>query len=132
MSWDLIKLGMNWAKDIGQFAHKIKDSYTTSETDMRKLHSELDARGMLLLQQQFPSFVWMDHWKIKMIGTAPQFYAIANSSDGTYNLIRGIPVHSTAISFLNYSDKKPIVSVVYDTNRDVIFYADRDVSRMNK
>jgi fructose-1,6-bisphosphatase/inositol monophosphatase family enzyme len=129
MDANLFTIANTWIRDISEMAHRIKKQYTIQQ--MKEFHTELDARGILLLKQAFKSFTWMDHSRIKVIGSTPQYYVVANSSDGTYNLLRGLPVHSCSISFMRKPNEEPILSVIRDTFRGDVFIADRQGVRLN-
>ncbi len=129
MDANLFKIGSNWVNEISAVAHRIKVQYSTSQ--IKEFHSELDTRGVLLLKDVFQSFTWMDHSKIKVVGTNPQYYVVANSSDGTYNLLRGLPIHACSISFMKKPDEEPILSIVKDTFRGDVFTTDKEGVRLN-
>jgi fructose-1,6-bisphosphatase/inositol monophosphatase family enzyme len=129
MDANLFRIGNNWLKEMSELALRIRDKYKVQQ--MKEFHSELDGRGVLLLKEAFSSFTWMDHWRIKVIGTSPQYYVVANTSDGTYNLLRGLPVHACSISFMKKPDEEPVLSLIKDTFRGDIFIADREGVRLN-
>jgi len=129
MDANLFGIGNNWLKEISEMAHRISRKYSVQEMD--KFHAELDGRGILLLKEAFTSFTWMDHHRIKVIGSTPQYYVVANTSDGTYNLLRGLPVHACSISFMKKPDETPVLSMIRDTFRGDTFIADREGVRLN-
>lgn len=126
---DLYKVSLNWAKEIASYAKKVREKYTVDQ--IKEFHTDLDTRGIMLLRDHFDSFTWRDHYRVKVIGSAPQYYIFANTSDGTFNFLRGIPVHSTVISFLPKINESPVLSVVMDTQTGDVFIADREGARMN-
>ena len=124
MDPNLVKFAEDWSKKVTERARKIRESYKPTVEDIAKFQNELDALGMHLVQQQFPSFVWMDHYRKRVVGTTPQFFIVANTSDGTYNLIKDIPVHAVSLSFLRDINKPPVLSYVYDTFNNKSYWAD--------
>lgn len=129
MDANLFRIGTNWVNEIAAMAHKIKGQYDSSR--MREFQDALEGRGFLLLKDAFQSFTWMDHGRIKVVGSTPQYYVVASASDGTYNLLRGLPIHACSISFMKKPEEEPILSIVKDTCRGDVFCADAEGVRVN-
>ncbi len=110
---DIQKIARETVKEIYNYSLKIRKKFTTSEHHLKQFHILLDKYCQKLLLKNFDSFIWFDHWnKIKIGKGEIEVVIIANTSDGTFNFLKGGLFHASAIAILPPTEEIKLSEII--------------------
>ncbi len=118
------------AKQAGEFIRKESNSFKQTDVEIKsfnQLVSYVDKTAEEILVQGlktiFPEAGFIT--EEKTIATEEKEWMwVVDPLDGTTNFVHQIPVYSVSIGLLQ--NKKPMLGVVYEINRDELFYASKE------
>jgi myo-inositol-1(or 4)-monophosphatase len=123
----ICKQACDITRQVGAFIRTEGPSFSmdkVEEKSMNQLVSYVDktAEERLVegLRQIFPEAGFITEEQT-VVSEEKEYVWVIDPLDGTTNFIHAIPVYSISIGLLK--DKKPVMGIVYEVNRDEMFYA---------